>query len=277
MRKLRLSETGSVAVLLLAAACASQCPVESPSGTLPSAVAVDQAPNLVLRSRNIPLEQGESALALSALQASTEARMHIFVRFAQKPEANDFRELDRAGVELLRYLDLLVYVVSVPAGRDSPPNALAERATWYGRILPVDKLDAALTDRQASPWAIDLPTGGFRVLAVFFRDVSRAEVEKQLAEIGLRAVPYGANSFELVLPPSSIDALLELDIVEFVEEVPKPSRPLNDHSQSRNDQGFGTRVASVVAGSWNSNRDPACRLQSFVTVNKDRQSRGGMS
>ncbi len=251
-----LVAAGRFAALLLAAACGSPGALDptalGPPGTTAPGVKAqpasahmatatakraapkeDRPPELALHSRVISFDAAESNSAIQALRTSNEMRMHLFVRFGAPLQLDDFRALDLAGVQLLRYLDLTVYVASVPTGEDAPPVALTDRATWFGQIQSIDKLHPALADRDASPWAVDPATGAFRVHAVFFSDVFESEVQDRLDRIRVRARPYGANnSFELVLPPSQLDALLALDVVEFVEEVPPPSRPLNDHSRA---------------------------------------------
>jgi hypothetical protein len=181
---------------------------------------------------------GEDRAALDglALQATSEgqSRVHALVQLEYIPSQAERDALARQGLILLQYIPNYAWIAAVPADN---PAAVAgvPGVRWVGSLAASDKVDASLAI-ESSPWAYDAATNRAALYVTMHQDV-RPEVSEPLLSRYGQVVSYAssANLYVLWVDRAQVDALLNEDLVSWVQPAEPKWEPDNNVTRARID------------------------------------------
>lgn len=184
-----------------------------------------------LMSRNIHPEAQSAGFGReleSQLQADSLVRVHTILQFRRALGRDGYQALERAGIVLVDWLARNVYVAAIPSGTDLSAGELGSLLRWGEIIQPEDKRHPDLRKEPLDEWVMVEATDRLRVIAVFFSDVSEAEVEAAFAKLSLSGSLYGANNSWLTeASMEQIDVLLSWDIIACIAPMLPPPEDTN--------------------------------------------------
>jgi subtilisin family serine protease len=181
-----------------------------------------------LRSRDVvPMPEGVSAELSEALKTTPLPRLHVFVKLRRRPNGDDAKLLDQAGMRLLFHVTPQFWVASVVKDFKLDDRQRQALVQWVGAIEPRDKVEPRVYAQQFYKWATD-ESGRARLAIEFFRDIPRDEAERLLKSYAVAMTPWAVgNGWHVVVPKTAIEALARLDPVKWIEQGPPPMQPLN--------------------------------------------------
>ena len=193
-----------------------------------------------LHSRVFVPPPGLPTLTRDHILGSGLSRVHVLVQAKRMPTSQDRNELAAAGLRLLIHIPNLAWFASLPA----TPSAVDQIATHPAvrsitDILPGDRIAGNVKD-GIDP-RLQYPDGRMALEASSFFDVPPSDARSALVAGGaeILAESSGIHTFLVRLLPSSVAALAQSDLLQFISEVAPP--PLDDNDQVR----LATRASNV--------------------------------
>lgn len=218
-----------IAVCSLVALCVLL--VALPLGTIAQDDGADQY-EILLKSRHFVPQPGiEPAVQQTLLQAG-DGRLHMLLQFTNIPDQAQRAELEAIGIQLLGYVPRYAWYASVPPGLDIRAPAL-ETLRWLGAIQPADRLSPSLRQRGVRTDELD-EEGRAGLELRFFSDVPDSDARQLLAAHGaevLEAVT-DVQRYAVRCDPAAIDALAQVDGIQWIDRSPPPPANSNDGSRA---------------------------------------------
>lgn len=213
------------------------------------------------------------------------ATVHAAVEFSGTLSPREFERLRMAGADVRGSASSRKWVATLSA------EGLRTIAGYRGLSLirtmrPSDKASPRLDRARPAPWQMR-PGGQIAYKVMVFDDVTATEVERLRAALaparleGFDPAMFDRlRTFEIVIDPSKLDALLEAEIIAYVDRPPPPPRRNNLESArlarvgelvDPNDpdnrlSGAGVTVAVIEAGAAAQIRSTHSDLAGRVSV-----------
>jgi len=179
-------------------------------------------------------DEDRAALDVLAQQSKTEgrSRVHALVQLEYIPTEADRDALARQGLILLEYIPNYAWIAAVPA--DNPTRVAGlPGVRWVGSLAAADKVDASLAV-ESSPWAYDPATNRAALYVTMHQDVPPEVSEPLLSRYGqVASYAASANLYVLWVDRGQVDALLNEDLVSWVQPAEPKWEPDNNVARAR--------------------------------------------
>lgn len=230
LRVLLYAGAVSVAALVPALALGAR-----PSSTGPEPRLGPDSYEIRMISRQFTPGRGVAAEALEEparrAAAAGRSRFHALVQLDHIPTQAEKNLLRREGLVLLEYIPNYAWIAAIPAGNPAQVAQLPG-VRWAGRLAAADKTDPSLAI-ESSPWAYDEGTGQVALYVTMHRDVSRQAGEALLSSHGeVASYAPSANLYVLLADKNRVDALLEEDLVGWVQPAEPKWEPINNETRA---------------------------------------------
>lgn len=159
-------------------------------------------------------------------------RGHVILQFHTIPTQEEKTALAASGVELLNYIPDKAWFASVPANLDlNAPDMAGIR--WLGQITIKDKLEPDVLSETFHSQALN-DDGTINLQIVFFKDVPASVAGEILTRhnVVIQAEPGMLNDWTVTLAQPEIKPLAGEDSVQYIAQVPLPSRPASDGARA---------------------------------------------
>jgi subtilisin family serine protease len=154
--------------------------------------------------------------------------------------AGDIAILHALGIDLLDYLNGVTgpgtaYLASISRDVQADDPAFDELVRCLIPLEPTDKIEPGLVTDPPVVVAALVNGDETQVMVQVFSDVSQQEARDLFAALGLDAELYAApNLWQTIATPVQIQALIEDDLVQWVQAGPLPFLPTVDESRALN-------------------------------------------
>ncbi|MEO8403938.1 MAG: S8 family serine peptidase, partial [Chitinophagaceae bacterium] len=194
--------------------------------------------------RNITANKIDS---LNQKTAKVSGLSFIIIQFESIPTADQRKQLQQAGIELLDYIPANAYTATAKGALSfSILEKLKARAII--QPLPEQKMGAELAKGNFPSRSVKVP-GTVDVWISFPKTFSYDAVSKELGEKNFDIISTTWKDYQVIglrIAANRVMELAALPIVEFVEATPKEDAPLNN--KSRNNSRANVLQSSVIGG-----------------------------
>lgn len=177
-----------------------------------------------LKNRTFAPEPGIDSLLTQKLAAAARPVFGL-VQLIRRPTSEDRLALSESGISLEQYLGGTAYYACFSTGAKA--EKFPDFVRWAGPLLPEDKVEASLWAGKIEEWAT-AEEGGIRVLVYFQPSVPEKEasefIERYSEEHRLH---HPSNAWAVVIPMDVVRSLSTEERVRWIEQGPKPFRPLS--------------------------------------------------
>ena len=179
------------------------------------------------------LKKGERAMPQLQLmqqfvQTQALERVHVLIQLQEIPSGKQKKDLEDAGIHLLRYLPDRAWIASV---EQSSAETLVsnELIRWSDEFRGADKVAPALTAMGIASWGVS-PSGDATFSIRAHADISMDELRERLEEAGLRILSSDDHlrCLRVEGPTTAVEILSADDAVEWIDNVPPPPTTHND-------------------------------------------------
>ncbi len=195
-----------------------------------------QAQNpLMLKSGNripeVNLESWVSGFSLHNEQ-SFDGVFYKILQFNNLPDKTTIEALSQGGVELLAYLPVNAYFVSILNGFN--PGILINRnIVSVTDLLPQERIALALQENELPVYALR-GAGRMEVVVTLFPQVNATLAANSLSVAGWEVVRFSGDGriLALELPISEVPLVAEYPFVQFIEPCDPPAEPDNNKGRT---------------------------------------------